>query len=203
MKRGFFLFVFAISLFGGLSSLRAEEDLSSDTNPTQFDDTRDVPRGLYMGIGGGYWYFTDSDDRFLFGDAWVTSLKLGYDIFKYLGVEVQYRFSGHQNSSAGVASRTIPQSHWSHQVLGIVRGMYPISRRWTVSLDAGGGLWLTRPNIKPTITQDARGLGTVGLGVQYFTRITGVVIGLDPTASLGTDLNSPVIQASGYIRYTF
>lgn len=169
----------------------------------RIDDVRDVPRGFYSALNMGYFYFTDESDRSLYGDGWVVGIKFGYDIFKYLAVELLYRTSGHQNAPRGLAEESIPGSHFSHQFQGMIRGNYPISRRWTVSAEAGGGMWVTRPNIKPNIRQDSRGMGSFGLGVQYFTKIRGIVIGLDPSISIAQDLEGPIAQATGYIRYTF
>jgi len=190
----------------GVSSpnLFAQENESLPANPEiSFTDQADVPRGFYLGLTGGYWYFLNDVDRSTYGDAWVTGIKFGYDIFKYLSVEMQYRWSAHQDAQRGVAARTVPGSHWSHQAQLMIRGAYPISRRWTVSVEGGGGLWLTRPNIKPTISQDGRGIGTGGVGVQYFTKIKGIVIGMDPSMSLAQDLEGPIMQVTGYVRYTF
>lgn len=203
MKAFFSLSLLAFLFVGSISTF-AQEEAELQNPEINFSDEQDVPRGLYLAMGAGWWYFTGADDRAEYGDAWVTSLKLGYDVFKYLGVELQYKFSGHQNAARGVVAKSSPGSHFSHQMLGVIRGMYPLTRRWTFSLDAGGGLWLTRPNIKPAVTQNGRGIFVGGLGVQYFTKIKGVVIGLDPTMGFITnDIQSPVVQASGYIRYTF
>jgi len=199
--------VFSFLVLSLSSNALFAQEVSNERTPSNpeisFTDQADVPRGFYMGITGGYWYFLNDEDRSTYGDAWVTGIKFGYDILKYLAVELQYRWSAHQDAQRGVAARTVPGSHWSHQAQLMLRGAYPISRRWTVSLEGGGGLWLTRPNIKPTISQDGRGIGTGGLGVQYFTKIKGVVIGMDPSMSIAQDLAGPILQVTGYVRYTF
>lgn len=163
----------------------------------------DVPRGLYVGLYTGMIYFLDQTDRTLFREGWLVGVKAGYDIFKYLQVEARLGFSGHNSTPEGISNPGIPRSFLAYQAQGFLRGGYPILRRLTLTADLGGGLWYTRPNQKRNVGQQARGMITGGLGVQYFIRMKGLSMGLEPSVSLIQDLQGPLATMSGYVRYTF
>lgn len=169
----------------------------------QIDDRPDVPRGLYAGLSTGQIYFVDSSDRRLYDNAWLVGLKVGYDIFKYLSAEAQFKFSGHNTSPAGQVNQGIPSSFFAYQSLLAVKGGYPVLRRLTVFAEFGGGLWYTSPNQKANVGSQSRGMATAGLGLQYFTKMKGIALGIDPSIGLIQDLSGPVAQMTGYLRYTF
>ena len=169
----------------------------------RLNDQTDVPRGWYSGLITGKWFFLNRDDRSLYGDGWLVGVKFGYDILKYLAIEAQYKASAHNNAPKGAAENPIPETYWGHQLQLMVRGCLPVTKRWTFSLDGGGGIWYSRPNIKPNISEPSRYMASFGLGVQYFTRVRGTVIGIDPAISFLGDMKGPAVQATGYLRYTF
>lgn len=157
--------------------------------------------GFYAAIGTGMFFFTDQD-RSQFADGWVVTLKAGYDFLKYLGVEAQFRTSGHENniktSSAGVEP-----SFFGYQMMGLVKGAYPITKRLYVGGGVGGGFWYTKPNMKPTVGQANRGMFVGEMNIEYFLRTKGLSIGLDPQVSAIKDLKSMAMQLTGFIRHTF
>jgi len=165
------------------------------------DDTQDVPRGFYVGMSTGQIYFLNQNDRRVFEDAWVVGLRAGYDLIKYLSIEGQFRFSGHDTSTQGQSG--VPNSFLAYQGLGFLIGNYPVTRRLTLFANAGGGLWYTNPNQKEIVGTAYRGMFTAGLGLQYFLKVKGLAMGLDPSLSIIKDLQGAVLQATGYLRYTF
>lgn len=170
---------------------------------SQIEEQPDVRRGFYTGVSTGSIYFLDESDRRLFKEAWLVGIKAGYDIWKYLAVEAQFKFSGHNTSRAGTANQGIPHSFLTYQGIGLIKVLYPITRRLSVFADVGGGFWHTDPNQKTVIGSATRGMFTGGLGIQYFLRIRGLALGLDPSLSSIRDMNGLVLQTTGYIRYTF
>jgi|GEM_PF-3987030 len=182
--------VFSFFLF--CSTLLAQENVI---------DKRDVPRGFYAGLTTGNVYFLDSQDRQIFKDGWLVGVVAGYDVFKYLTLEGQFKFSGHNSSPKGQAG--IPTSFFAYQTAGVIRGGYPITRRITLFADLGGGVWYTNPNQKAVVGNAYRGMLTGGLGIQYFLKIRGLAMGVDPSLSVIRDMKGPVLQATGYLRYTF
>lgn len=161
----------------------------------------DVPRGIYTAISTGQFYFLNPVDRSNFKPGWLVGFKAGYDIFKYVSAEGIFRFSFHDSSQTSPSD--IPHSFVGYQLLGNLRGNYPVTRRLTLNGDIGGGVWYTNPNIKPNIGQAARSMFTFGGGVQYFLRMKGLVMGLDPSFGVVRDLEGLVFQMTGYLRYTF
>lgn len=205
MRTSSFIFGFFVFFLGGLY---AQDEVSTSVKDKEviqrpIDDRKDVKRGFYSGLGTGMFYFTDATDRQTYRDGWLIAFKIGYDLFKYFGLETQYRLSFHDTAPQGTAQGSVPRSYRSHQLLGILRGGYPISRRWQTSLEAGGGLWVTAPNVKPNISGAGRGQAYFALNIQYFFKMRGLGVGLDPSLSLVSDMKGPVLQASGYLRYVF
>lgn len=195
----FFLFSFFLSAPLGLVGQTNEGAGAT----TEVLETPDVPRGFYTGLYTGMIYFVNSQDRALFGEGWLVGLKAGYDIFKFLQVEARLGFSGHNSSPQGVSNPGIPRSFMAYQAQGFIRGGYPVMRRLTLTADIGGGLWYTRPNQKANIGTASRGMMTGGLGIQYFIRMRGLSMGLEPSMSVIQDLEGPIATMAGYVRYTF
>lgn len=161
------------------------------------------PRGIYVGMSTGQIAFVNSQDRQLYGDSLLIGLKAGYDIFRYLSVEAQARFSGHQTSQAVGNPSGIPTSFLAFQGLGVLRGLYPITRRVSLTGELGGGFWMSDPNQRPTTGNRFRAMATGGLGLQYFLRIRGLAMGIDPQLSVIQDFTGPAVQTLVYLRYTF
>jgi len=161
----------------------------------------DVPRGFYLAMTTGQFYFLNGIDRSNYKNGWLVGMKAGYDIFKYVSAEGVFRFSFHDSSQTSPSD--IPNSFVGYQVLGQLRGNYPITRRLTVSGDLGGGVWYTNPNISPNVGQAARSMFTFGGGLQYFLRMKGLVMGMDPSFGVVRDLQGAIFQMTGYLRYTF
>lgn len=183
--------LFCVLLFMD-NSLWAQSEVTDEVDP---------PRGLYLALSSGQAYFLDSADRGRFKDGWIVGLKAGYDLFKYFSAEAHIKFSGHNTNVVGQSG--IPNSFFAYQLGGTARGNYPVTRRITLFGDLGGGLWYTSPNARQVVGNQARPMGTFGLGVQYFLRIRGLAMGLDPSVSIVKDLSGPIAQLSGFFRYTF
>jgi hypothetical protein len=161
------------------------------------------PRGIYLGMSTGQLFFTNSRDRQLYGDSLLIGLKAGYDLFPFLTLEAQTRFSGHKTSQATSTPGGIPTSFLAFQGLGMARALYPLTRRVSLTAELGGGFWYSSPNQRPTTRGAYRAMATGGMGVQYFMRIRGLAMGLDPQLSVIQDLEGPAAQLMAYLRYTF
>lgn len=183
---------FSLSLFLVSSSLFSLE---------RFEDRQEVKRGIYFGAMTGEFYFLDSADRARYGDAWLVGMKAGYDVLKYLSVEGRFKFSAHSANPVGL--QNLPPTFVAYQSQLVVRGGYPVFRRLTLFADVGGGLWISSPNILPTIGNAMRPMATFGLGFQYFTKMRGLTVGLEPNIGVIRDLNGPIAQLQGHLRYTF
>lgn len=158
-------------------------------------------QGFYVALTTGQLFFGKSD-RALFKEGWVTGLKFGYDIWKFLGIETLFKFSGH-HSTVGTQTVGVPKSFFVYQAIGQLKGAIPIFRRVFLEIGVGGGLWYTNPNQKTTVGQVNRGMAYGEIGLEYFLRTRGLSIGLDPSLAAVQNLESPVIQATGFLRYTF
>lgn len=177
--------------------------LSASALQAQVKEQPEPPRGFYVGMMTGGVYFMDSSDRRLFKDAMSLGFRLGYDVFKYLSFETQFRFSGNSSSLSGSGDEGIPKTFVNYQALGVLRALWPISRRFSGFFDAGAGLWYSNPNMKAVIGQAARISFMGGAGLQYFLRIRGLAMGADVSLASVRDLKGLVLQPNVYLRYTF
>ncbi len=159
-----------------------------------------IRKGFYTGLSTGRLFFT-GDDRSLYRDGWVVGFKAGYDIIKYLGAEVLVKFSGH-SSTTGTRLVNIPLSFFAYQLIGQVRGSYPITNRLYAELGLGGGLFMSDPNQNRNSSSN-RLMFYGEMGFEYFMRSRGISVGLDPSIAVIKDLKSAVIQTTGFLRYTF
>lgn len=157
-------------------------------------------KGFYTGLTSGRLFYT-GQDRSLYRDGWVVGFRAGYDILKYLGIEGQFRFSAH-SATTGTVLTNIPLSFFNYQVLGALRGAYPITQRLYVQAAAGGGLFLSSPNQNRN-SNNSRGMFYGELGLEYFMRSRGISVGIDPSLSGVKDLKGAIVQATGFLRYTF
>jgi hypothetical protein len=169
----------------------------------QVKEEPEPPRGFYTGITTGGLYFLNPADRRVFKNAMSLGIKVGYDFFKYVSAEAQFRFSGNESSRSGSINAGIPTSFLNYQAYGVLRGLWPITRRLSVFVDAGAGLWHSDPNMKEVIGPASRFSAVGGAGLQYFLRIRGLAMGLDCSLASVRDLNGFVFQPNAYLRYTF
>jgi len=173
----------------------ADDEKQSSTHPHARRD------GFYSGITTGALFYT-AGDRSLFEDGWVVGFKAGYDFIKYVGVEGMFKFSAH-DSRFGSPAQGTPFSFMVYQYIAQLKGHYPITSRLRIEFGAGGGAFDSHPNQKRTVGDGMRGMGYGEFGVQYFTRIRGLSIGLDPSVAGVQNLKGAVVQATGFVRYTF
>ena len=138
-------------------------------------------------------------------DSWrsnqLVGLKSGYDIWKYFGIEGQFKVSGH-DTTIGSTVGNIPFSFFAYQLVVQFKGMYPITDRLHIEGGLGGGLFYSSPNFNSNFSA-TRGSVYGEFGIEYFMRSRGISVGLDPSFTIVTDLKSAVIQATGFVRYTF
>jgi len=194
-------FVFISSLvFTLLLGMSFQKSLHAKDEDRGSYSPRSKREGFYTALTTGQLYFTGNDRR-LYHDAWVVGIKAGYDILQYLGAEAQMRFSGH-DSTLTTASATVPTGFNVFQLLIGAKGGYPVLKRLKLSLSGGGGFFYTTPNLQKT-TNATRALGYASFEMEYAMRIKGMSMGLDPSISLVKDLKSVIIQATGFVRYTF
>lgn len=191
IKMTAFVFLFVMASLSGFS-IAAQDYIEA---------TPDVPRGFYAGLTTGRLYFLNENDRQVFEDAWLVGFKLGYDVWKYIGFETQLRFSGINASPQGESG--VPESFLSYQLIANARGLYPVTRRVSLVGELGGGFWYTAPNQKANVGTQSRGMFVMGTGVQYFLKMKGFAMGIDPSLSAIQDLKGLVLQMTGYVRYTF
>lgn len=157
--------------------------------------------GFYAAIGTGMFFFTDKD-RTDFGDGWVIGLKAGYDFLKYLGLEFQFRTSGHESNVKTVTAGNEP-SFFGYQFMGLVKGAYPITHRLYVGGGLGGGMWITKPNAKGVRGKSTEGMFVGEINLEYFLRTKGLSIGIDPQITAIRNNKSIAMQLTGFIRHTF
>ncbi len=185
------------SSFFSQSNLRAAEEISESGGAFHPPAIR---QGFYTGLSTGKLYFT-GNDRSLYKEGWVVGFKFGYDIMKYLGAEAIYKLSGH-TSTSGTAVSTLAKGFFVHQLILQGKGSYPVTQRLHVSLGLGGGLFESSPNFNKN--GDVHRTMFYGeLGALYFMRTRGISIGIDPSFAAVRNLNSVVLQATGFVRYTF
>ncbi len=156
--------------------------------------------GFYAGLSTGKIFFTGSD-RQLYTDAWVVGLKAGYDLFQYFGFELQLKYSAHDTTLLA-PSATTPTAFTALQLIGAGKVAYPVLRRLKLGITAGGGFFYSTPSMQ-SIQSQARAMGYGSLDIEYFMRIKGMSIGLDPSIALVQNLQSAIIQTTGFVRYTF
>lgn len=157
--------------------------------------------GFYAGLSTGQLYFTGRD-RSNNKNAWVVGLKAGYDILQYLGIEAIAKFSAHE-TSLKTPSTTVPYGYNAYQLIGQLKGAVPLSRRFYFNLGAGGGLFYSDPNLNSSSGGASRGMVYGEAGFEYFMRTRGISIGIDPSMAAVKSLSSVIIQATGFVRYTF
>jgi hypothetical protein len=157
--------------------------------------------GLYTGMTTGYLYYT-GNDRLLYQDNWVVGLKAGYQIFRYVAVEALFKFSAHQ---ANVISPTqgIPNSFFTYQTILQAKGSWHLTDRVRLNVGGGAGFFSTSPNQKSAVGGSMRPMGYGEVGAEYFLKMKGFSLGLDPSIAGVRDLKAPVVQLTGFIRYTF
>ncbi len=190
IQRWIFIFLMAL----GTSTLEAREGSTSFHPEAQ-------RQGFYASLTTGSLYFMGGD-RLDFDDGWLMGLKLGYDVWRYIGLEGQMKMSFHNTSQCRVGA-TIPCSFINYQFIGMLKLNYPITSRLYAGAGAGGGIWYSDPNMKPTVGSNSRSIFSGTASLEYFMRTRGLSIGLDPTLSGVTDLKSVVGEVTGFVRYTF
>ncbi|MDB5038929.1 MAG: hypothetical protein JWQ35_2457 [Bacteriovoracaceae bacterium] len=194
MKR-IFQIVFSISfIFCALSFWNLSAEDTSVFHPAA------VRKGFYTGMTTGRLFFT-GNDRLLYKDGWVIGFKLGYDIWKYLGLETDFKLSG-QPSTEGSIVANVPKSFFVYQYIAQLKGGYPITQRLYAEAGIGGGLFIGSPNMNRTVSA-TRSMFYAEMGLEYFMRTRGISIGLDPSIAGVANLQGAVIQTTGFVRYTF
>lgn len=158
-------------------------------------------QGLYAAISAGQLIFTGTD-RLNYKDGYVVGLKAGYDVMKYLGAELVFKFSGH-DASTNAVSQGRPTSFFVYQYLAQLKGAYPLTQRFHLDAGIGGGLWSSNKNMSPRIGQANKGIFYGELGCEYFFRTRGLSMGVDPSFGTVVDLKGVVVQLTGFLRYTF
>jgi hypothetical protein len=158
-----------------------------------------VREGFYTSLTTGELFFT-GNDRLNYRDGWLIGLKAGYDIWKYIGFEGIFKFSGHSTTSSAVSIGQVATSFFVYQMLGQLKGAYPVTQRFHIDAGIGGGLWYSNPRMG---TQAGRSEFYGELGCEYFFRTRGMSMGIDPSIGAVTNLKSAIVQLTGFFRYTF
>jgi hypothetical protein len=157
--------------------------------------------GLYTSLETGQLFFT-GNDRLNYRDGWLVGLKLGYDIWKYTGVEFVTKFSGHDSTVKGKAEGR-PTSFFVYQFLGQLKGAYPLTQRFHLEGGVGGGIWHSNSSMLPNVGDASKGIFYGEMGCEYFFRTRGMSMGMNPSIGGVQDLKSAVIQLTAFLRYTF
>lgn len=187
-------------LLTALSSLHAAEFAASkDPGPSSIHPGA-VRKGFYTGLSTGRIFYT-STERTRFSDGWLVGFKAGYDIWKYFGVEGLFKFSAH-SSTSGSPLATTPPSFFVYQLIGQMRGAYPLMSRLYLQVALGGGLYFSSPN-QNTLKASNLGMLYGEFGLEYFMRSRGISVGLDPAIAIVENFDGAVVQLTGFLRYTF
>lgn len=157
--------------------------------------------GLYTSLETGQLIFT-GNDRLNYKDGWLVGLKLGYDIWKYTGIEFVTKFSGHDSTTRGRAEGR-PASFFVYQILGQLKGAFPLTQRFHLEGGVGGGLWHSNSSMLPRGGEATKGTFYGELGCEYFFRTRGMSAGVNPSLGGVQGLKSAVVQLTGFFRYTF
>lgn len=157
--------------------------------------------GFYTSLETGQLFFS-GNDRLNFKDGWLVGLKLGYDIWKYTGIEFVTKFSGHDSTNAGRSSGR-PTSFFVYQFLGQLKGAFPLTQRFHLEGGVGGGMWTSNKNMFPSGGSATKGIFYGELGCEYFFRTRGISMGINPSVGGVQGLKSAVVQLTGFLRYTF
>lgn len=185
--------LFSFSVQAADEPLSGAERLQSDIRPGAKRE------GFYTALTTGQLFFT-GNDRLNYHDGWLIGMKAGYDLWKYIGFEGIFKFSGHSTTSQAVSSGQIATSFFVYQFLGQLKGSYPLTQRFHIDAGIGGGIWHSSPKMR---TQSTRGEFYGELGCEYFMRTRGISMGIDPSIGAVTNLKSAVVQLTGFFRYTF
>lgn len=195
--------VLATTFFG--SNLYANSNANDEgANPASMRPSSFHPgavrKGFYTGLSTGRLMYTSSE-RNLYKDGWVVGFKAGYDLWRYLGLEGLFKFSAHSSTTGSTLANT-PASFFVYQAIGQLRGAYPILNRLYIQGAAGGGLYMSSPN-QNSLYGSGRGMIYGELGLEYFMRSRGISVGLDPSFAFVQNFDGMILQATGFLRYTF
>jgi hypothetical protein len=177
--------------------------MGEPVNP--YPDPEKFARGLYVEAEAGAALFIGEARRSL-GPGATLGLRFGYDVFRWVAVQLHGAGSSHATDFGGQ-----PQSGQLLQFMlgtGELKLTIPL-RRWSLSGTVGGGMGRFSTNLLGTIgfaPPEARltPLYGGGLGVDYHTASRHFSFGLTAGFSRLTRVyTSGVMSSALYLRYTF